>query len=193
VLSHTWYSTCLWSDPPCLCHWQNLGCWIGGVALGKEWSGMLLWVWTLGLTFGSFTLRPAKGSKYSYILVAMYFQPISLDSQRSLGTQSHGLSTSTAIVWSFPYICTGCSVLAMVQHNMCGTHSLSHSFRVHSELKLSLHIFSMQFQYKICILEGGDTHTHTMIVSFGRRMVKKSFSSTQASGVQREVRKVLCI
>jgi len=31
------------------------------------------------------------------------FQPISLDSQQSLATQSHGLLTWTAIVWSSPY------------------------------------------------------------------------------------------
>jgi hypothetical protein len=31
-----------------------------------------------------------------------YFQPISLDSQQSLATQSHGLLTSMAIVWSGP-------------------------------------------------------------------------------------------
>jgi hypothetical protein len=32
------------------------------------------------------------------ILLAMYFQPISLDSQQSLATQSNGLSSWTAIV-----------------------------------------------------------------------------------------------
>jgi hypothetical protein len=58
---------------------------------------MLLWVWTLGLTFGGFTLCPAKGSTY-YILLAIYFQPISLDCQQGLTTQSHGVSTWTAIV-----------------------------------------------------------------------------------------------
>ena len=62
---------------------------------------MLLWVWTLGSAFGSFTLCPAKGSN-SHIWSAMYFQPISLDSQQSLAIQSHGLSTRKAIVWSGP-------------------------------------------------------------------------------------------
>jgi hypothetical protein len=56
---------------------------------------MFLWVWTLGLTFGGFTLCPAKDTTY-YILLAIYFQPISLDSQQSSATQSHGLSTWTA-------------------------------------------------------------------------------------------------
>jgi hypothetical protein len=64
--------------------------------MGKERSGMLLRVWTLGLAFGGFTLCPAEGSKY-YILLD-YFQPISLDSQQSLATQSHNLSTSMVIV-----------------------------------------------------------------------------------------------
>jgi hypothetical protein len=57
---------------------------------------MLLWIWTLGLAFGGFTLCVAEGSTY-YILLAI-FQLISLDSQQSLATQSHGLSTWTATV-----------------------------------------------------------------------------------------------
>jgi hypothetical protein len=32
---------------------------------------MLLWVWTLGLAFGGFTLCPAEGSTY-YILLAIF-------------------------------------------------------------------------------------------------------------------------
>jgi hypothetical protein len=55
---------------------------------GSSWPK----VWTLGLTFGGFTLYPAEDSN-SYILLTMYFQPISLDSQQSLAIQSHGLST----------------------------------------------------------------------------------------------------
>ena len=54
----------------------------------------------VGLGLG-LTLCPAEGSTY-YILLAMYFQPISLVSKQSLATQSHGLSTWTAIVWSGP-------------------------------------------------------------------------------------------
>jgi hypothetical protein len=56
--------------------------------------GFGLWA----LAFGDFTLCPAEGSTY-YIWLAMYFQPITLDSQQSLATQSHGLSTWTALVW----------------------------------------------------------------------------------------------
>jgi hypothetical protein len=81
---------------------------------------MLLWVWTLSLAFGGFTLWPsklrgrgrlwpkvwtldlalsgstlnsAKGSTYLLYFVG-YFQPISLDSQQSLATQSHSLWTA---------------------------------------------------------------------------------------------------
>jgi hypothetical protein len=53
----------------------------------------------LSLAFENFTLCPAKGSN-SYILLASYFQPISLECQQSLAIQSHGLSTWTAKVWS---------------------------------------------------------------------------------------------
>ncbi len=38
--------------------------------------------------------------EYEYFIT--YFQPISLDSQQSLATHFHGLSTWTAIVWSGP-------------------------------------------------------------------------------------------
>jgi hypothetical protein len=77
--------------------------------LGLAFGGFTLWpsksrghgsswpqVWTSGLAFGGFTLCPAEGSTY-YILLAIYFQLISLDSQQSLATQSHGLSTWMAI------------------------------------------------------------------------------------------------
>jgi hypothetical protein len=88
---------------------------------------MLLWVWTLGLALGPVhTLavqveRPwefmAKGLDFALGLWRLhtmpswrlrllyfigYFQLISLDSQQSLATQSHGLSTWTAIVWTGP-------------------------------------------------------------------------------------------
>jgi hypothetical protein len=59
--------------------------------------GCFFFLWTLGLAFENFTLCPTKGSN-SYILLAIYFQPISLDSQQSLAIQSHGLSTWTAMV-----------------------------------------------------------------------------------------------
>jgi hypothetical protein len=65
-----------------------------------DWRGYfeqgIKWDAPLGLAFGGFTLCPAEGSTY-YILLAMYFQPISLDSQQILATQSHGLLTWTAI------------------------------------------------------------------------------------------------
>jgi hypothetical protein len=55
-----------------------------------------------GLDFGLGPLEashypPAKGSTY-YTLLAMYFQPISLDSPQSLATEPRSLSTPTAIV-----------------------------------------------------------------------------------------------
>jgi hypothetical protein len=59
-----------------------------GLFWARNKVGMLLWVWTLSLAFGSFTLCPTECSN-SQISLAMYFQPVSLDSQQSLVTQSH--------------------------------------------------------------------------------------------------------
>jgi hypothetical protein len=58
-----------------------------------------LWAWPLEASH----YTPVKGSTY-YTLLAI-FQPIYLDSQQSLATQSHGRSTWTAIVWSGPKSC----------------------------------------------------------------------------------------
>jgi hypothetical protein len=78
--------------------------------LGLGFGGFTLWpsklegrgsswpkVWNLGLAFGGFTLCPTEGYN-SYILLAIYFQPISLESPQTLAIQSHGLSIWTAIV-----------------------------------------------------------------------------------------------
>jgi hypothetical protein len=62
-------------------------------AVGVHDQRLGLW----GFAFESFTLCPTEGSD-SYILLAMYLQPISLDSQQRLAIQSHGFSTWTAIV-----------------------------------------------------------------------------------------------
>jgi hypothetical protein len=62
-------------------------------AVGVHGQRFGFWTWPLEASHCAL----AKDTTY-YILLAMYFQPISLDSQQSLATQSHGLSTSTAIV-----------------------------------------------------------------------------------------------
>jgi hypothetical protein len=62
-----------------------------------------------GLDFGGLTLCPAEGSN-SYILLAIYFQPISLGSQQSMATQFYGLSTWTAghsVKWPLSIVVTG--------------------------------------------------------------------------------------
>jgi hypothetical protein len=85
--------------------------WVG--TLGLAFGGFTLWLSKLrghgihgkrldfGLGLGGFTLCLAEGSDH-FILLVGYFRPISLDSQQSLATQSHGLSTLTAIAWSDP-------------------------------------------------------------------------------------------
>jgi len=45
-------------------------------------------------------LHTMPGWRFQILYCIGYFQLISLDSQQSLATQSHGLSTLTAIVWS---------------------------------------------------------------------------------------------
>ena len=57
----------------------------------------LLQTWTLEASHYAQPKAPTTTFDWLYI-----FQPISLDSQQSLATQSHGLSTWTAIVWSGP-------------------------------------------------------------------------------------------
>jgi hypothetical protein len=47
-------------------------------------------------------LHTMLGRRLHLLCFINYFQPISLDSQQSLTTQSHGLSTWMAIVWSGP-------------------------------------------------------------------------------------------
>jgi hypothetical protein len=64
-------------------------------------SGEMIWVWTLDLTFKSFTLCPAKGFN-TCVLLTTLFQPNSLNSRQTLAIQSHGLSTWTTIAWSGP-------------------------------------------------------------------------------------------
>jgi hypothetical protein len=79
---------------------------------------MLLWVWTLeaytmaiqverpwefmatclDFGLGLWRLHTMPGRRLHLLNFIGYFQVISLDSQQSLATQSHGLSTWTAIV-----------------------------------------------------------------------------------------------
>jgi hypothetical protein len=73
------------------------GC-LGREAVGVHGQRFRLWTWPLQ---ASHYARP-KAPFTIMILLAIYLQPISLDSQQSLATQSHGLSTWTAIVWSGP-------------------------------------------------------------------------------------------
>jgi hypothetical protein len=68
-----------------------------GVQAERLWKSSWPKVWTLDLSCGGFTLCLAKGSN-SYSSMTMYFQPISLHSQQSSATHSHGLSTSTAAI-----------------------------------------------------------------------------------------------
>jgi hypothetical protein len=52
--------------------------------------------------FGLWRLHTMPGRMLQLLYFSGYFQPISLDSQQSLATQSHGLLTSTSIVRSGP-------------------------------------------------------------------------------------------
>jgi hypothetical protein len=56
-----------------------------------------------GLGLGLWRLHTMPGWRIPLLYLIGYFQLIYLDSQQSLATQSHGLSTWTAIVWSGPY------------------------------------------------------------------------------------------
>jgi hypothetical protein len=57
-----------------------------------------------GLNFGLglWKLHTLHGCRIHFLYFIGYFQLISLDSQQSLASQSHGLLTWTAIVWSGP-------------------------------------------------------------------------------------------
>ena len=69
-----------------------------------DWRGCfeqgIKWDAPLGLDFGLglWRLHTMPGRRLQLLYFIGYFQPISLDSQQSLATQSHGLSTWTAIV-----------------------------------------------------------------------------------------------
>jgi hypothetical protein len=63
---------------------------------GSSWPK----VWTLHLAFGGFHTMPNWRLHLLYFIG--YFQLISLNSQQSLATQLHGLSTWTAIMWTGP-------------------------------------------------------------------------------------------
>jgi hypothetical protein len=78
---------------------------------------MFLWVRTLDLAFGGCTLCSAEGSN-CYIFFS-FFQPISLDSQQSLATPSHNLSTSMAIVGSGPKSCEKSVAEENIVHYNC--------------------------------------------------------------------------
>jgi hypothetical protein len=52
--------------------------------------------------FGLWRLHTTPGRRLRLLYFIGYFKLIYLDSQQSLATQSHGLSTWTAIVWSDP-------------------------------------------------------------------------------------------
>jgi hypothetical protein len=56
----------------------------------------------LDFGFGLWKLHTMPGRRLHFPYFIDYSQPISLDSQQSLATQSHGLSTWKAIVWSGP-------------------------------------------------------------------------------------------
>jgi hypothetical protein len=58
--------------------------------------------WEAPLSFGLWRLHTIPGWRLQILYYINYFQPISLDSQQSLTTQSHGFLTSMAIVWSGP-------------------------------------------------------------------------------------------
>jgi hypothetical protein len=92
----------------------------------------------LGLGFGLrlWRLHTMPGRRLHLLYFIGYFQPISLDSQHSLATQSHGLSTWTAIVWSSPksQLCThghGC-----LHGNPFSSWGLGRVLRVGSSKKL---------------------------------------------------------
>jgi hypothetical protein len=73
-----------------------------GLVWARNKVGCSFFLWTLDLTFGGFTILCLGEGSNSYILLAMYFQPICLDSQQSLAIQSHSLSTWTAISVKYP-------------------------------------------------------------------------------------------
>jgi hypothetical protein len=71
-----------------------------------DWRGCfgqgIKWDIPLGLDFGLYLwrLHTMPGRRLHFLYFIDYFQPISLDSQQSLETQSHSLLTWTVIVWS---------------------------------------------------------------------------------------------
>jgi hypothetical protein len=71
---------------------SNYGC-PSREAVGVHGQRFGLWAWPLEASHYA-------GRRLQLLYFIGYYQPISLDSQQSLATQSHSLSTSTAIVWS---------------------------------------------------------------------------------------------
>jgi hypothetical protein len=60
--------------------------------------------------FGLWRLHTMPGQRLHLLYFIGYFQLISLDSQQNLATQSHGLLTWTAIMWSDPKSLLACYV-----------------------------------------------------------------------------------
>jgi hypothetical protein len=74
-----------------------------------DWRGCfeikgMIWDVPLDLDFGLglWRLHTITNWRLHLLYIFGYFQPISLDFQQSLATQSHGLSTWTSLVWSGP-------------------------------------------------------------------------------------------
>jgi hypothetical protein len=78
----------------------GLGLWrlnIMSVQVKRPWKVMAK---GLDFRFSLWRLHNMSGWRLHLLYLIGYFQLISLDSQQSLATQSHGLSTWMAIVWS---------------------------------------------------------------------------------------------
>jgi hypothetical protein len=71
---------------------------------GIKWHAPL----SLDFGLGLWRLHTMPGRRLHFLYFIGYFRLISLDSQQSLATQSHGLSTWTAIVWTGPNKGTSC-------------------------------------------------------------------------------------
>jgi hypothetical protein len=73
--------------------------WRGYFEQGIRWHAPL----SLGFGLGLWRLHTMPSWRLRLLYFIDYIQLVSSDSQQNLATQSHGLSTWTAIVWTSPY------------------------------------------------------------------------------------------